>query len=141
MVKLLLIAGSSIFLLLGVMHLVLTLQDLGDEPRNFKPQDAALLAAMRRSATAFHPKINLWNAWLGFHFSHSLGLLMFGGAFLYIGIFYPSVFSGSRFLQLCSILIPAVYVFLSLKFWFAEPAVFSAISTACFILAVVLSNA
>jgi hypothetical protein len=74
-VQLLLIVGSSIFVLLGVVHGVLTLQDLSN-PRNFTPRDAELRAAMQQSAVAFHPKINLWKAGLGFHFRHSLGLVM-----------------------------------------------------------------
>lgn len=138
LVQLLIITGSGIFVLLGVMHAAFTLQDLGS-PRNFAPPDEGLRRAMEQSAVAFHPKLNLWQAWLGFHFSHSLGLLMFGAAFLYIGVFYPSVFSESKFLQVCSVLIPAIYVILSLKFWFVNPAVFSGISTACFILAVIFS--
>lgn len=138
MVQLLIIIGSGIFALLGVIHTVFTLQDISN-PRNFAPRDAELLAAMQHSAVGLDPKINLWNAWMGFNFSHSLGLLMFGGAFLYIGILYPSVFSESKVLQVCCILIPAIYVILSLKFWFVNPAVFLGISTVCFILAIVLS--
>ena len=138
MIQLLIIVGSSIFALLGVIHTMLTLQDLGN-PRNFAPRDAELLAAMQQSAVGLDPKINLWQAWLGFHFSHSLGLLMFGGAFLYVGIFHPSLFSRFALLQVFSVLIPAIYVVLSLKFWFVNPAVFAGIALACFILAAALS--
>lgn len=138
LVQLLIIVGSGIFALLGIIHAAFTLQDLGS-PRNFTPPDDEIRRAMEQSAVALDPKINLWQAWLGFHFSHSLGLLMFGGAFLYIGVFYPSLFSESRLLQLCSILISAIYLVLSLKFWFINPAVFTGISMSCFILATALS--
>jgi hypothetical protein len=139
LVQLLVIVGSGIFILLGVIHTVLTLQDLGN-PRNFAPRDGELLAAMQQSAVGLDPQINLWQAWLGFHFSHSLGLLMFGGAFLYVGIFHSSVFSRFVLLQVVSVLIPAIYVFLSLKFWFVNPAVFAGIALTCFILAAALSD-
>lgn len=139
LVQLLVIVGAGIFVMLGVIHTVLTLQDM-NSPRNFTPPDDELRRAMEQSSIALDPKINLWQSWLGFHFSHSLGLLMFGGALLYIGIFYPRLFSESRLLQICSVLIPAIYVILSSKFWFANPAIFTGISTACFILAVVFSN-
>ncbi|MBA3694436.1 MAG: hypothetical protein H0W77_13540 [Acidobacteria bacterium] len=92
MVQLLLIVGSSIFVLFGAAHGVFILQDLSN-PRNFTPRDATLRTAMQQSTIAFHPKINLWNAWLGFNLSHSLGLVMFGGAFLYVGIFHSLLFS------------------------------------------------
>ena len=78
--------------------------DLGN-PRSFTPVDATLRVAMQRSAIALHPRINLWQAWLGFNLSHSLGLLMFGGAFLYVGIRHSSLFSQSVLLQGCAILI------------------------------------
>ncbi|MBA3784512.1 MAG: hypothetical protein H0X15_03080 [Acidobacteria bacterium] len=140
MVQLLLIVGSSIFVLLGVVHGVLTLQDIGN-PRNFTPRDAGLRTAMQQSTIALHPKINLWRAWLGFNFSHSLGLFMFGGAFLYVGIFHSLLFSQTPLLQGCSISVPAAYVVISLKFWFSKTSIGSGISMGCFILAAALSYA
>lgn len=139
MVKLFIILGASIFVLLGVLHALYTFQDL-DNPRNFTPRNENLLDEMKESSVALHPQINLWKAWLGFHFSHSLGLLMFGGAFLYIGVFHPQFFAQSTLLKICSVLIPAIYLLLSINFWFSKPAIFSGISTACFVLATVLSS-
>jgi hypothetical protein len=137
-VQLLIIIGSGIFVLLGIIHGFLTFQDLSN-PRNFTPRDAELRAAMQQASVALHPKINLWKAWLGFHFSHSLGLAMFGGAFLYVGIFHSILFSQSQLLQGCSILVSAAYLVMSLKFWFSKPAIYTGISMGCFILATVLS--
>jgi hypothetical protein len=139
-VQFLLIVGSSIFVLLGAAHGVLTLKDLGN-PRNFTPRDPKLRTAMEHSTIALHPKINLWRAWLGFNLSHSLGLVMFGGAFLYISIFHSSLFSQSSLLQGCSILVSAAYLIMSLKFWFSNPAIGSGISMGCFILAAAFSYA
>jgi hypothetical protein len=119
---------------------VLTLQDLGN-PRNFTPGDAELGAAMRQSTIAFDPQINLWQAWLGFNLSHSLGLLMFGGAFLYVGIFHSLLFSQSPLLQSCSFLVSAVYLVVSLKFWSSKPTPFLGTYMGCFILAAALSYA
>ena len=36
---------------------------------------------MQQSAIALNPSINLWRAWMGFNLTHSLGAVMFGGAF------------------------------------------------------------
>jgi len=139
-IRALLIVGSSISVLLGAIHGVLTLMDLGN-PRSFTPVDAALRLAMQRSAIALHPRINLWQAWLGFNLSHSLGLLMFGGAFLYIGIRHSSLFAQSVPLQGCAILISAAYLVMSLQFWYSRPAIGWGIATACFVLAAALSHA
>jgi hypothetical protein len=130
----LVIAGASIFLILGVLHAVLVLQDLID-PRTFTPPDVALRQAIQESSIAIHPRTNLWKAWLGFNLSHSLGLVMFGGAFLAIGLFYFPLFSQSLWLQSCALLIAATYLILSLKFWFSRPAIGSGIALICFAVA------
>ena len=140
MIRALLIVGSSISVLLGAVHGVLTLTDLG-HPRSFTPVDATLRIAMQQSSIALHPRINLWQAWLGFNLSHSLGLLMFGGAFLYIGIRHSSLFAQSVPLQGCAILISAAYLVMSLQFWYSRPAIGWGIATACFVLAAGLSHA
>jgi len=140
MVQLLIVVGSSIFVLLGGAHGVLTLRDLNN-PRSFTPRDPELRAAMQKSAIAFHPKVNLWQAWLGFNLTHSLGIVMFGGAFLYVGIFHSLLFSQSPLLQGCSIFVSAAYLVISLNFFFSKPAIGSGISMGCFILAAALSYA
>jgi hypothetical protein len=130
----LVIAGASTFLISGVLHGVLTLQDLSD-PHTFTPPDIALRQAMQESSIAIHPRTNLWKAWLGFNFSHSLGLVMFGGAFLAIGLFYFPLFAQILWLQSGALLISATYLILSLKFWFSRPAIGSGIALTCFVIA------
>jgi hypothetical protein len=98
MAQVLVTLGASIFMILGIFHGVLTLQDLRN-PRTFTPPDAALRQAMQQSNIAIHPQTNLWKAWLGFNLSHSLGLVMFGGTFVVIGLFYFEVFANSYWLQ------------------------------------------
>ena len=78
--QILVVLGASILLILGVLHGVLTLQDLRDS-RTFTPSDPALRSAMQESSIAVDPHTNLWKAWLGFNLSHSLGLVMFGVLF------------------------------------------------------------
>ncbi len=138
MIQVLVIVGSGIFVLLGAAHGLLTLRDLGD-PVVFTPRDATLRTAMQQSTIALHPDINLWRAWMGFNLSHSLGLVMFGGAFLYLGVFRLPWFSQSWLLQACSILVSAAYLLMSLKFFFSTPAIGSGIAMACFALATAIS--
>jgi hypothetical protein len=132
------ITGASIFLFLGIFHGVLTLQDLRDS-RTFTPPDIALREAMQKSSIAIHPHTNLWQAWMGFNLSHSLGLVMFGGTFLTIGLFYFSAFTQILWLQSCAMLISIAYLIMSLKFWFSKPAIASGIGLSCFIVASGLS--
>jgi hypothetical protein len=132
------ITGASIFLFLGIFHGVLTLQDLRDS-RTFTPPDIALREAMQKSSIAIHPHTNLWQAWMGFNLSHSLGLVMFGGTFLTIGLFYFYAFTQILWLQSCAMLISTAYLIMSLKFWFSKPAIASGIGLICFIVASGLS--
>jgi hypothetical protein len=138
MIQALVIAGAGIFLLLGSLHGLLTLRDLG-HPRAFTPIDPGLRAAMQKSTIALNPEINLWRAWIGFNLTHSLGLVMFGGAFLCLGVFHLPWFSQSWRLQACAIVISAAYLTTSLKYFFSTPAIGSGIATACFVLAAALS--
>jgi hypothetical protein len=71
-------AGAALMGLLGVLHLLYTLQDFGANPRYFRPLDRTLLAAMRSTKTAIAPGgRDYWSGVLGFNLSHSAGVLMF----------------------------------------------------------------
>jgi hypothetical protein len=138
MLQALVVTGGSIFLLLGAAHGALTLRDLKD-PRAFTPRDPELRRAMQQSSIAFHRTINLWKAWMGFNLSHSLGLVLFGAGFLYVGVFEPAAFAASPLLQGCAVVVSAIYLVLSLLFWFSKPAIGSGLGLACFVLAVLLA--
>jgi hypothetical protein len=128
------IFGALIFLLLGLIHGVLTFQDLS-QPRTFTPPDAALRQAMQESRIAIHPQTNLWNAWLGFNLSHSLGLIMFGGTYFGIGLFCFSAFAQFRWLPICPVLVAMVYLILSIRFWFSSPVIAASMALTCFVMA------
>jgi hypothetical protein len=81
---------------------------------------------------------DMWRAWVGFNFSHSLGVLMVAGLALW---------AGSRFNTLpVSIIVPALtligcaYEVLALLYWFRAPAIGVAVgTTGCFAAAWILS--
>jgi hypothetical protein len=136
--QILVIAGASILLFLGIVHGILTLQDLS-EPRTFTPPDLTLRQAMQGSSIAIHPRTNLWQAWLGFNLSHSFGLMMFGGTYLVVGLCYFWLFAQTLWLQCCAVSIACAYLVMSVKFWFFKPAIGAGIALTCFMLASVLS--
>lgn len=94
---------------------------------------------MQRSSIAIHPAANLWKVWMGFNLSHGLGLVLFGAGFLYVGVIEPAAFGASPLLQGCAVVVPAIYLVLSLLFWFSKPAIGTGLGLACFILAVLLA--
>lgn len=134
MAQLLIIVGASVFLLLGSLHGALALRDLG-HPRAFAPPDPALRLAMQQSSIRLHPEINLWRAWMGFNLSHSLGLVLFGGAFLYVGVLAPEAYASSVLLEALAVGVAAIYLLLSVKFFFSRPVAGSAIGLGCFVVA------
>jgi hypothetical protein len=135
----LVIAGASIFLILGVLHGALTLQDLR-HPRTFTPPDVAIRQIMQESSIAIHPQTNLWKAWMGFNLSHSLGLVMFGVTYLVISLFYFPLFAQSLWLQSGAVLIAVTYLILSLNFWFSRPVIASSSALVCLAIASGLLN-
>ncbi len=140
MAQALLLIGASIFLLMGTGHGVLTLADL-KQPRAFTPPDPALREAMRRSGVRLHPTINLWDAWMGFNLTHSLGVMLFGGAFVYVGAFAPLAFAQSVLLQFLAVAVSALYLILCIRFFFWKPTLGSALGLGCFCLASALAHA
>jgi predicted anti-sigma-YlaC factor YlaD len=140
MARLLIIMAASVFLSMGALHGALTLRDLRN-PTAFTPPDPALRQAMQRSSIRLHQSINLWRAWLGFNLTHSLGLVLFGGAFVYVGIFGPQAFASSLPLQAVAVLVSAVYLVLSLMFFFSIPIIGSTIGLVGFVVAASLSYA
>ena len=134
MAQLLIIIAASPFLLMGAGHGILTLRDL-KHPRAFTPRDPALRQAMQQSSIGLHPTINLWRAWLGFNLTHSLGLVLFGSAFLHVGIFEPTAFASSLLVQAVAVLVSAIYLVLSLAFFFSKPVISSTIGLVCFLVA------
>ena len=72
------LAAAAIIAVLATLHLLYTLRDFFSQPRYFTPRDRALLEAMRTTRVSLAPNgRDFWSALLGFHFTHSIGLLLF----------------------------------------------------------------
>src|SRR6516165_12203614 len=85
MIAVLLILGGSISCVLGGLHASYTLLDLHN-PRWLVPADPSVAQAMANSALKLsRGGTDMWRAWIGFNFSHSLGVLLFGGLAIWSG--------------------------------------------------------
>ena len=85
MIATLLILGGTVFGVLGVLHAVYTLLDLYN-PRRLVPVDPSVAHAMANSALRLSGgRTDMWRAWVGFNFSHSLGLLLFAALAIWAG--------------------------------------------------------
>jgi len=136
-IAILLFLGGGVFGLLGALHAIYTLLDLRN-PRRLVPADPSVAQAMANSALRLSGgRTDMWRAWIGFNFSHSLGVLLVAGLALW---------AGSRFNTLSiGVIVPVLtvigclYLVLALLYWFRIPAIGVAIGASCFAAAWVLS--
>ena len=76
MIAVLLILGGSISCVLGGLHAIYTLLDMRN-PRRLVPVDPSVAQAMANSALRLsHGGTDMWRTWIGFNFTHSLGILL-----------------------------------------------------------------
>ena len=136
MIACLLILGGAVFGMLGGSHAIYTFLDLRN-PQRLVPADPSVAQAMANSALRLSGgRTDMWRAWVGFNFSHSLGVLMVAAL---------AFWAGSRANALPVGIVPAltligcVYLVLALLYWFRAPAIGVAIGTGCFAAAWVLS--
>jgi hypothetical protein len=126
----LLILGGALFGILGCLHAVYTFLDIRD-PRRLVPSDASVAQAMANSALRLsRGGTDMWRAWVGFNFSHSLGVLLVGAIGIWAGCRIKTLPIGIIAPALA--LIGCVYEVLALLYWFWIPAVGVALGTACF---------
>jgi hypothetical protein len=131
MIATLFILGGTVFGVLGALHAVFTLLDLQQPARRLVPVDPSVAHAMANSVLRLSGgRTDMWRAWIGFNFSHSLGLLLvavlalwagFRTKMLPVGIIMPAL-----------TLIGCVYEVLALLYWFRIPAIGVAVGTGCF---------
>ena len=140
MPAILLVGGGSIFGVLGLLHAWFTFRDMA-RPRRLVPEDPAVADAMAATGLRLaRGGTTMWRSWVGFNFSHSLGLLVFAAGTIALGLGLDSV----RVPQSLLILPPAIgsaYVLLAVRYWFRIPAAGTALGTLCFMIALTLYTA
>ncbi len=131
MTSILLILGGSLFCILGLLHALYMFTDISN-PRRLVPDSPVIIEAMSASCVRLaRGQTTMWRAWLGFNFSHSLGAVLFGFACIVVGISL-----GSLALPKVALLVPvaigAIYLWLSILYWFRIPSIGIALGTLCF---------
>ena len=77
----------------------------------------------------------MWNAWLGFNISHSVGLFLFGAAAIWLAMNLTNYSELTKPGLVILVAGSVVYLVLSLRFWFYAPTISIAIATVCFAVA------
>ena len=124
----LLIAGGTLFAILGLLHVIYTICDIY-RPRHLAPIDRAVVDQMASAGVRLAPgRTNMWDAWLGFNLSHGLGAVIFGLVCVGAGVFARKLALPGTTL-LIPVLVGVIYLLLAIRFWFRVPAVGIAIGT------------
>lgn len=130
----LLIIGGSLFVLMGIVHGSVSFDDVF-RPAQFTPLDDSVREAMKATGVRFaRGRTSMWDAWLGFNLSHSVGLLIFGAATVWFGVNVRDLAPSPAVLAIPAV-VGLTYFALAVRFWFFAPAIGFAAATACFVIA------
>lgn len=127
----LIIASSSIILLLGSIHLFYTFHG-----QLLHPRDPALVTAMQEAVPYITPQTTVWDATIGFNASHSLGAILFGLIYGYLALCHHNFLFSSLFLQLIGALTLICFCVLAWRYWFSTPLLGISMAMVLFITAV-----
>jgi len=133
LLKLLILIGSSIFLVLGSLHLIYTFFT-----NKFDPNDIETRKAMNATNPRITKETTLWKAWVGFNASHSIGAMFFGSATIYLALFQFSILVESTFYVLLCTFNSLFYLYLARKYWFSVPIIGISLATFCFVASTLL---
>lgn len=103
-------------MLLGLVHLAYTY--LGDK---LHPRDADLLARLKTTSPVITRQTTMWQAWVGFNASHSLGAILFGAVYGYLALQQPMLLLHSCFLGLTGLIALCAYLAMARLYWFKRP--------------------
>ena len=132
LIPILLILGGAVCGLLGTLHVIYTLLDMR-KPRRLVPADPAVAQAMANTALRLsRGKTDMWRAWIGFNFSHSLGVLLTGAFAVWAGFEINKVPLGIIMPVLT--LIGCVYLVIAVRYWFRGPVIGVAAGTLCLVI-------
>jgi len=128
------VAGGLPFLLLGLAHALAT-PLRKDARRGLSPADPELAQAMSESRVLLTGRTDVWLAWIGFNFSHSLGAVVFGATVALVGRSDASYAAQAAVFGPAAVLVAAAYLLLAIRYWFRTPITGCAFSLALFVAA------
>lgn len=116
------LAGALPFFVLGTAHALATPLAPSDV-KGLSPSDPQLAEAMTRSGLRLTRRTDMWRAWVGFNFSHSLGVFVFA-AFVFVTGRSASVFAIEAHIGIpFAFVVAAGYLWLARRYWFRTPLI------------------
>ncbi len=135
-ITVLMVLGGAIYLALAGLHAIYTWLDARN-PRRLAPVDPKLREAMTASGVRLAPgTMSMWDAWIGFNYSHSFGGILLG-AIAVAAPFAPWPLPPLAFALFAAF--SGLYLAVGLRYWFRIPTTGIGIATACFLAAWLLA--
>jgi hypothetical protein len=132
--RFLLVFGGGVFILLGLLHALYTYLDIG-RPRRLVPQDPAVAQAMSKSNLRLSGTgTTMWRAWVGYNFSHSIGVVLFGTVCIGAGSVLGTM-ALPAWILFVLVVIALLYFVVGLLYWFRTPVVGVALAGVCLLIA------
>jgi hypothetical protein len=132
--KYLLDFGGGVFVLLGLLHAIYTYLDIG-RPRRLVPHDLGVAQAMAESNLRLSGTgTTMWRAWVGFNFSHSIGVVLFGTLCMGTGFVLGTMVLPAWILFVL-VVAASIYLVVAQLYWFRIPVAGIAVATICLLIA------
>ena len=129
------VLSASIILTLGVVHLVYTFWG-----PMLTPRDPALRISMSQTSPVITKETTMWQCWIGFNATHSMGLILFGLVFGFLALAHGQLLFRSPFLLTVGLAMLGGYIVVCKIYFFSGPLRGVSISLACYVISIVLSR-
>ncbi len=128
--QILIVLGAGIYGFLATMHLIYTFTT-----NRFDARDPGVIEAMKRTSPVLTRRTTMWDAWIGFNGSHSLGGMLFSAVFLLLAFGHMDLLRTSPGFLIVAVAFSLGYLALAIRYWFRIPLTGIAVATVCFVAA------
>ncbi|MES3011718.1 MAG: hypothetical protein V4738_13100 [Pseudomonadota bacterium] len=108
--------SAAVVLLLGSAHLLFTFRG-----NKFDPREPGLKTGMMAVSPVISRQMTMWQAWIGFNYSHSFGAILFGLVYGYLSLWHGAFLFESWFLLGLGLLLLLAFVVVGKIYWFSTP--------------------
>lgn len=91
--------------------------------RKFHCRYPAVDVAMKSSTPRISRATSMWQAWIGFNASHSLGAMLFGLVYVQLALQHPALLAHGSYFGVLGAALLAAYVVLAWRYWFRVPLI------------------
>ena len=134
--QVLMLLSAGIILMLGLIHLAYTFHG----PK-LTPRDPELQVSMDRTSPVITKETTMWRCWVGFNASHSMGAILFGLVYGYLGVAHAQLLFHSMFLLVVGLAMLGGLFALGKVYWFSIPFRGITVALACYLAGIAVALA